>query len=96
MKEPEPNLQIRQRPSQVVSIRVPTDVLTSLEKVATSRDMSVEALLRLYIGHGLRQDLAKLLSDRVLDTTAAVLARHLQSDEEVSAIMREIRNEVAG
>jgi hypothetical protein len=39
----------------------------------------------------LRQDLSKLFADRVLETTAEVLARHLESKEKVSTIIREIR-----
>jgi len=54
---------------------------------------SVEALLRFYLGQGSRQDAAKLFSDRVLETTAQVLARHIHSEEEISAIIREIRVE---
>jgi len=45
---------------------------------------------------GLRQDLAKQFADRLLETTAQVLARHIQSAEEVSAIMREIRGGAVG
>ena len=43
--------------------------------------MSVEALLKFYIGQGLRTDLTKAFSERLLDTTAQVLARHLDSEE---------------
>jgi hypothetical protein len=68
--------------------------MASLEKVAASRDMSVEALVKLYIGQGLRQDLARLFADRVLETTEQVLTRYIQSEEEVSAILKEIRGEV--
>ena len=53
--------------------------------------MSEQALLKFYIGQGLRQDLAKLFGDRVLETTAEVLAKHIQSKDEVSAILQEIR-----
>lgn len=88
-------LRLHPRPATTMSIRIPTDTLASLEKVAASRDTSVEALTKLYIGHGLRQDLAKLFAERVLETTAQVLTRHLQSEEEVSAILREIRGEAA-
>jgi len=35
----------------------------SLEEVAASRDMSINALLKFYIGNGLREDKAKLFSD---------------------------------
>lgn len=95
MKKPEEEFELHFRPRAVetVSIQIPTDALASLEKVAASRDMSYQALLKLYIGQGLRQDLAKLFSDRVLETTAQVLARHIPSEEEVSAIIREIRVE---
>ncbi len=95
MKTPEPELRIRERPSQAVAIQIPNDTLASLTKVAERRDMSREALLRLYIGEGLRRDLSKLVSDRVLETTAEVLARHIGS-EELSVIMEEIREKVTG
>ena len=55
--------------------------------------MSVEALLKLYIGQSMRQDLSKLSTDRVLEKTEQVLKQHIQSEEEVSAILKEIRVE---
>jgi hypothetical protein len=33
------------------------------EEVAASRDMTIDALLKFYIGNGLREDRAKLFSD---------------------------------
>lgn len=86
-------LRLHPRPATTLSIQIPLDTLASLEKVAASRDMSSEALMKLYIGQGLRQDLAKLFADRVLEKTAQVLTRHLQSEEEISAILQEIRIE---
>jgi hypothetical protein len=76
------------------SFEIPQDVADSLQRIADGRDLSVEALVKLYIGQGLRQDLAKQFSDRVLDLTASVLARHVDS-EEVAAILREIRDKAA-
>lgn len=95
MNNPEENLKLHLRPrvTEAVSIQVPVDVLESLRKVADSREMPLEALLRLYIGRGLRQDLTKLFSERVLETTAQVLARHIQSEEEISTILQEIQAE---
>ena len=95
MKKPEEDVELHLRPraSERVSIEIPKDALDSLKKVATSRDMSFHALIKLYIGQGLRQDVSKLFADRVLETTAHVLARHIQSEEEVSAIIREIQAE---
>ncbi len=94
MKEPEEfELHLHPRATESVSIQLPKDTLASLEKVAASRDMSYQALLKLYIGQGLRQDLSKLFADRVLETTAQILARHIPS-EEVSAVLEEIRDKV--
>ncbi|MCL6751179.1 hypothetical protein KBT16_09420 [Nostoc sp. CCCryo 231-06] len=50
-------LQLRPRVTEVVSLNIPTDTLASLEEVAASKDMAVEALLKFYIGQGLRQDI---------------------------------------
>ena len=51
-------LQLHPRPHETVSLEIPKDTLESLKKIALSRDMSYEALLKFYIGQGLRQDLA--------------------------------------
>jgi hypothetical protein len=102
MKKPEDELEkefeikFRPRETETVSIEIPKDTLASLKKVAASRDMAVQALLKFYIGQGLRHDLARLFGDRVLETTEQVLARHMQSQEEISSIIREIRSEAVG
>ena len=88
-------LRLRPRPTASITLRIPVETVTSLERVAASRDMSVDALIKFYVGQGLRQDLAKLFADRVLETTEQVLTRHIQSEEEVSAILKEIRGEAA-
>ena len=82
MKKPEeePQWSVRPRETDVVTLAIPKDTLASLRQVATQREMSEQALLKFYIGQGLRQD----------------LARHLQSDEAIAAIMREIRQEAVG
>ncbi|MEH2123035.1 helix-turn-helix domain-containing protein [Nostoc sp.] len=64
-----------------------------LKKVAANRDMTLEALLKFYIGQSLRQDLAKFFSERVLESTAEVLARHIESKEEILTIIQEIQAE---
>lgn len=65
MKTPneEITLTIKPRPSENVSISIPKDTLESLKIIAHNQDMSLEALLKLYIGKGVRQDLAKLSSE---------------------------------
>jgi len=67
--------------------------LAVLKKIASGRDMSVEALLKLYIGKSMQQELAKLSADRVLEKTEQVLKQHIRSEETVSTILKEIRLE---
>ena len=50
------DLKFRPRETERVSIEIPKDTLSSLKQVADGRDMSVQALLKFYIGQGLRQD----------------------------------------
>jgi hypothetical protein len=88
-------LRLRPRPSERVTLSIPTDTLELVRRVAETRDMSPDALLKFYVGQGLRQDAARLFSERIMQTTAEVLARHIPSEEERSAILREIRGEAA-
>jgi hypothetical protein len=94
-QEEEFEMKIRPRETEVVSLAIPQDVLASIEKVAANRDMSAQALLKLYIGQGLRQDLTRFFGDHLLQTTEQVLTRHIKSSEEISSIIREIQSEAA-
>ncbi len=42
-----------------ISIGIPPETLEALEKVAEQKDLPLKALLKFYIGQGLRQDLSK-------------------------------------
>ena len=53
-------LNFKPRPSSSVSVSIPNDTLQSLEQVAARRDMSVETLIKYYVGQCLRQDLGSL------------------------------------
>ena len=57
-------LQVKPRATETVLLQIPVDTMRSLEEVAASRDMSIDALLKFYIGNGLREDKTKLFSDR--------------------------------
>lgn len=56
-------LTFRARPTETVSLEIPQDTLKSLLQVAKKRNMSLQGLLKLYIGHSLRQDLANFLTE---------------------------------
>ena len=60
-------LKVRPRPQEQISLTIPTDTLVSLKKIAASRNLSDEALLKLYIGQGLRQDLTKQFGDPLIE-----------------------------
>jgi hypothetical protein len=68
MKKPdgEALLTVRPRETETVTLAIPKDTLASVRQVAAQRDMSEQALLKFYIGQGLRQDLARRFGDRVL------------------------------
>ena len=88
--EDEYSLKLHPRLEETISLDLPKDTLAAIKKVAANRDMSYEALLKLYIGQGLRQDLTKMFSNRILETTAQVLAKHIDSEAEISSIIEEI------
>jgi hypothetical protein len=62
---------------------------------AVSLQIPADALLKFYIGQGLRQDLSHLYANQMLEKTAQVLSRHLPPKAQLSAILREINAEAA-
>lgn len=86
-------LKVQPRAARAVTLSVPTDTLEALRRIAENRDMSVEALMKLYIGQGLRQELTRRFNERLLESTASVLARHVESEQEINSILREIQLE---
>lgn len=86
-------MRVRPQEVEIISLSIPKDTLGSLQKVALQKDMSLEALLKFYIGKCLRQDLTQRFAEQVLDSTAKVLTRHNHSEAEVAAILQEIRAE---
>lgn len=89
------NLQLRPRQQESIVLNIPKDTLEGIKKVAASRNMSLEALLKFYIGQGLREDLEKLFSSQILESTAKVLAKHFSSEAEVNQILEEINAEIS-
>lgn len=58
---------INPRPTETVSINIPVDALESLKQIALSRSMSWEALIKFYIGQGLRQDIENRYVEQILE-----------------------------
>ena len=72
-------------------ILVEEGILESLEQIANSREITIDALVKLYIHQCLSKDLSELFKNTVLERTEEVLAHRLDSDQ-VSEIMQEIRS----
>ena len=86
---------LRPRLSEEVPISIPLKALAVIREIADEKDMSVEALLRFYIGQGVREDVSRRFSERLMQRTERVLARHIQSEDERTAILDEIRSDQA-
>ncbi len=88
-------VRLRPREEEAVTLGLPTEALAQIDRIAVQRDMSRFALLRDYIGQGLRQDLAREYQKSFWKKTEQVLTQRLKSKEEVAAILEEIRTEKA-
>ncbi|MGH7596541.1 MAG: hypothetical protein ACREOI_09315 [bacterium] len=85
------NLKLRRRPSKMVSIRVPEDTLAQLKSVAAQKELGYQALLKLYIGEGLRRDLAEMSQASFVAKAVNVLRRHIADEKKVAAIERSLK-----
>lgn len=59
----------RPRVTEPVMLSIPVDAMEEIRRVAASRDMSAEALLKFYIGQGLRQDTTRAFGRRAGELT---------------------------
>ena len=79
----------RERPNMTVSLRLPQDIVEDLTEMAPLWGCgSYEALIRLYIGEGLRKDESKLNQPEVIDLLEA-LKRDGAADDVISARLAE-------
>ncbi|PSN11709.1 hypothetical protein C7293_23190 [filamentous cyanobacterium CCT1] len=84
-------LKVNVRPSEAVTIKIPIDTLADLRAIAGKKDMSLEGLIKFYVGQGLRTDLTQLRADQTLNASQQVLSEHLKSGEAATRIVNEIR-----
>ncbi len=85
------NITLHRRPSKMVSIRVPKDTLEQLKLIATQKELGYQSLLKLYIGEGLRRDLAEISRDSIISKTVAVLRKHVTDKKKIAAIERSLK-----
>jgi len=58
-------MNIYERESVDIKLNIPKDVVESLEKIAKKRDLSVESVLKFFIGQGLRKELGPKETSRL-------------------------------
>ena len=87
-------LTIKPRPSETVSIKIPLDTLEQLQEIANNRNMSVESLIRFYIGKNLREEISQQFSNKLMNSTLKVLTKHIPSESQRQEIIQEIKSEL--
>jgi hypothetical protein len=85
------NITLHRRPSKMVSIRVPKDALEQLKLIAAQKELGYQSLLKLYIGEGLRRDLAEMSQASFIAKTVNVLRKHIADEKKVAAIERSLK-----
>ena len=83
----------KDRPMTMVSIRIPTDVIEDLKRVAPMLGFSgYQALIKAYIGQGLRVDLERIEGGVDISALLESLRRKGVKDEIISSAMAEVHN----
>ncbi len=66
-----------ERKKMMVSLRMPEDVVENLKRIAPLKGMSgYQALIKYYVGMGLRRDLETLWLQEVPERIQGILAKH--------------------
>jgi len=84
-------LEIKDRPSKKVSIRIPLDTLEQSKAVAAARELGYQSLLKLYIGEGLRKDTAEMRKHTIINEAENLLRKHLVDERKVKTILRKLK-----
>lgn len=87
-------LKIKPRISEIVSIEIPLDTLKHLKSIANTKNMSLESLIKFYIGKNLREEISQQFSTKLLNSTLKVLTKYIPSESQREEIIREIKSEV--
>lgn len=83
----------KDRPMTMVSIRMPDDVIDDLKRVAPMLGFSgYQALMKAYIGQGLRSDLERLEGSIELSALIESLRKKGVNDEIISSALAEVQN----
>lgn len=83
----------KDRPMAMVSIRIPNDVIDDLKRIAPLLGFSgYQALIKAYIGQGLRTDLERLEGSVEISALIESLRKQGVKDEVISSAMSEAQS----
>ena len=83
----------KDRPMTMVSIRIPNDVIEDLKRVAPMLGFSgYQALIKAYIGQGLRADLERLENSVEVSALIESLQKKGVKEEIISSAMAEVQS----
>jgi hypothetical protein len=83
----------KDRPMKMVSIRIPEDVVDDLKRIAPLFGFSgYQALIKAYIGQGLRVDLERLEGGFEISALVESLRKNGVKDEIISSALAEAQN----
>jgi len=80
-----------ERKKMMVSLRMPEDVVENLKRIAPLKGMSgYQALIKYYVGMGLRRDLENLWLQEVPERIQGILAKHGLTGEVQEELLEEL------
>jgi hypothetical protein len=83
----------KNRPMKMVSLRIPEDVLEDLKRIAPLLGFTgYQALIKAYIGQGLRADLERLEGSVEISTLIESLRKQGVKDEIISSALSEAQS----
>ena len=83
----------KDRPMTMVSIRIPEDVIEDLKRVAPVLGFSgYQALIKAYIGQGLRADLERLEGDNEVSALIEGLRKRGVAEKVISSAISDVRS----
>ncbi len=80
-----------ERKKMMVSLRMPQDVVENLKRIAPLKGMSgYQALIKYYVGMGLRRDLETLWLQEVPERIQGILAKHGLTGDAQDELLKEL------
>jgi hypothetical protein len=83
----------KDRPMTTITLRIPEDVIDDLKRIALCRGFSdYQALIRAYIGQGLRADLERFEGSPELSDFIKSLRKHGVDDSVIATAVAEVKS----